>query len=467
MQSNRNPSPFKWIKLSVLLFIVSAVTGLFGSLFLAFSSWNGAALPFQVYRPLHTFLALMAVLAGAIGLLHFFRIHPMQKSPSISNGQDNGLNTGKIHSFPTFGFFILFLSAGILLIAAGNFTGREYLPWHPALTLILLLVLGREAYILVTLNKRLVVRSPEGFWLSALGLIFVISGVLESQLWRVPFVGYDIVRDLTVQWHGIDTFIAGMNALMYGCGIFIIQKKPKPLRKSWLYGIAVFSLLFTFGHHHYISPQPHYLKIFAFLASMIAMVSFFRHLGTFRKNPLVKKKSNGRSSLRNTLIRSIEFWTLISILSGVLFAIPQVNLVVHGTYLIVIHAMGSMIGVNLLFIYLGGIHFGRKLSPDQSQKMRHSIKGINYSLALLWIVLGGAGLVKGIMRFDTSYWTFMDSVEPFLYFFPVAGLGLTISIIMGGWILLMSKGGNNMGLEPAGDMSDLTEPYIEKSLQNN
>lgn len=416
-------NPFRWIKLSILLFIGAAATGWAASLLLSVPFLNAFIITFSEYRPLHTFFSLMAVVAGAVGFLKLILLNH-------GNGQYkwNHFNYGTW----TYGAFIVFLCASAILIIAGVTTGREYFSWFPLLTILLLAVLVWEAYVLCANTNVLTEKSPEGFWLVGLGLGFIIAGLVESHFWLLPVAGNDIVKNLTIQWHGIDTFIAGLNALIYGGSIFIIQRHPKKLRKIWLYVIAGFSILFTFGHHHYVSPQPHYLKILAFLASMAAIVSFIRHFKSYKK-----KEQNGRhdSKPKLILLKSVEMWTLVAVGSGILFAIPQVNLVVHGTYLIVIHAMGSMIGVNLLLILLAGLHLIKKLSRKQEKRFIRSIHGINYSLWTLWIVLGGAGLIKGVMRMYTTYWDFMDAIEPFLLLFPAVGLVLTASIISAGMVI--------------------------------
>lgn len=414
---------FRWIKLSVLLFMLAAIAGLLASLIVSLPIRSNLFLfTFQEFRPLHTFLSLMGLVAGSIGMINLILLSqvPHLRAPG---------NEEKLKSGGSIQLFTLFLLIGTVLLLAGVSTGREYFSWYPLLTILLLIVLVSQGQSLVSHTKKLIAASPEGFWLVGLGLGFVVAGLIESQFWLIPFVGDDLVRDLTVQWHGIDTFIAGTNALMYGAAVFIVQKKPKPLRKRWLYFLAGFSILFTFGHHHYVSPQPHYLKILAFLASMVAIVSFIRHLRAH------KSFTADSRSPRTLLVRSVELWTLVSVGSGVLFAIPQVNLIVHGTYFIVIHAMGSMIGVNLLLVFLAGVHYSKPLTPKDRRRMVQSVKGINYSLVALWVVLGGSGLIKGVMRLDSTYWEMMEWVSSLLYLFPVVGLVLTASIITGSLVL--------------------------------
>ncbi len=404
---------FKWLKLSVLLFMVAGITGMVASLGVSVANWNIESLSFTRFRPLHTFFALMAEMTGVIGIVAIL----LQKCSFRRSGYLN------IWMFTGMTFFIVLSS---ILIFAGNFSGREYFSWDPRLSFLPAGALISTIFLLFKHYAVFYRLSPEGFWLLGLGLLFTLGGLLESHFWLIPGIGNNIVKDLTVQWHGIDTFVAGLNASIYGGSIYFLQSTPKPLRKKWLYVIAVFSLLFTFGHHHYMSPQPHYLKILAFLASMVAMVSFIRHLRAFLK---LKVKVNRKMDWSTLMLRSVEVWTIVSVASGVLFAIPQINFYIHGTYFVVIHAMGSMIGVNLLLIFLVGFFIHGKISPARERRIKFSVWTVNVALTGLWFVLGIAGFIKGLGRLHSNYWVFTQEMKPVLYFFPVLGGILTTAII--------------------------------------
>lgn len=257
------------------------------------------------------------------------------------------------------------------------------------------------------------------------GSIFILIGLSESLTWLIPSIGNNFVKDLTLQWHGIDTFFAGLNAFLYGVGVFVIQRDPKPLRKKMLYTIAIFSLLFTFGHHHYVSPQPQFLKVLAFVASMIAMFSFVKHFRVFKKTAYKKAASK---TVIETLFRSVELWTIVSFGTGILFAIPQFNLVIHGTYLIVMHAMGSMIGVQLMLVFIAGFSIFKVESLKSEKRIKFGVKLLNNSLILLWVLMVVVGLIKGVMRVDHNFYEINNATSYYFYFLPLLGMILLVSI---------------------------------------
>lgn len=399
------------IYLSAICFIMACIFGFLGSLKIALPDELSMNFSFEKLRPLHTFASLAAILTGIFGSIIIIFSRYNIKFP------------GNYEIFLT-GMASAFIIAGIVTLSMGIFSGREYISWHPALSLILISITLSLCYNLFKRRKELDKISPEGFWLLGFGCLFICAGLIETHLWLFPAIGMNTVKDLTNQWHGLDTIIAGMNAALYGCGIYMVQVKSKPLRSKWLFYIAGFSVLFTFGHHHYISPQPHVLKILAFIASMVAMISFIRHLKVY-----LKFHSKDETNPVNPLLKMAELWTIVSVGSGILFAIPYINLFVHGTYLIVIHAMGSMIGVSLPLILASGfLHAGVKIGSIW--KIKIGALFINYSLLGLWLILGVAGTVKGVIRLSSDYWAFNPYMERILIGFPMLGLFLCIGIFV-------------------------------------
>lgn len=399
--------------LATTAFILTGIFGFMASIATSFKI-NHAILPFEKIRPLHTLFAIVGVLAGLHGWANFITAKHNKKNSLFLPGL-------------SFSLLLIFTAGAGLSIFFGKFSGREYFSWPPAWYFPIILSLLILAYILYKAYSGLNSKSPEGFWLIGFGIVFILIGLVESFLWVIDYIGNNYVRDLTVQWHGIDTFFAGLNAFSYGIGVFILQKDPKPLRKKWLYAIAVFSLLFTFGHHHYVSPQPHFLKILAFIASMIAMFSFIKHLRAYRKN---RKKKNISSSVNDALFRSVELWTIVSFGSGILFAIPQLNLIIHGTYLVVIHAMGSMIGVQMMLVFVAGFSIFKPDCQKSINRIKLGVRLTNISLIFMWVLMGIIGLTKGIMRFDYSYFEINNVTKYYLYFLPVLGSVLLIALYL-------------------------------------
>lgn len=409
--------------LAAAAFILTGIFGFLASLVSAFREIDHAVLPFEKIRPLHTLFAIVGVLAGLHGWAGFM---------TVKRGGKNSFFMSNL----SFSLLLLFSGGAGLSIVFGNFSGREYFSWPPAWSIPLMLSLLILAYLLCKTLTGLSQKSPEGFWLIGFGIIFILIGLAESFLWIVRHIGNDFVRDLTVQWHGIDTFFAGLNAFSYGIGVYVLQKDPKPLRRKWLYAIAVFSLLFTFGHHHYVSPQPHFLKILAFMASMIAMFSFIKHLRTYRKKD---KKDTAPEPVTEVLFRSVELWTIVSFGTGILFAIPQVNLIIHGTYLVVIHAMGSMIGVQMMLVFVAGFSIFKPVNQKLVNRIKSGVRLTNISLMLMWALMGIAGLTKGAMRFESGYYDIDRVTQYYLYFLPVLGSVLFIALYLLSSALIISS----------------------------
>lgn len=398
--------------LASVAFVLACIAGVVASFEIAIPDLKYSIFPFEKLRPLHTFFPIVGVLAGSYGWIVFASIKEGKKITTI------------LSNLSFLSLLMFFIAAGTSLFV-GGFSGREYFSWPPIYSIPLILSVVIACFLFFNNFKSLTKKSPEGSWLVGFGIIFILIGLSESLVWLIPTIGNNFVRDLTVQWHGIDTFFAGLNALLYGVGVFVLQKDPKPLRNSWLYVIAISSLLFTFGHHHYLSPQPHFLKILAFIASMIAMFSFIKHFRAFRK---IEKEKKGSRTVLEALSRGVELWTIISFGSGILFAIPQLNLIVHGTYLIVMHAMGSMIGVQLLLVFIGGFSIFETINQKSAYRIKLGVKLLNYTLISMCILMSAIGFIKGIMRPDHLYLEVNNSMHDYLYILPVLGVLLLISI---------------------------------------
>lgn len=398
--------------LSIVGFVAACIIGVLGALrlVLPWESWE--FLSFVRLRPLHTFLAIASMLSGIVGLLHLCLARVDRP-------------IGGVALWIQFVSLVSFFGIGAVSLWLGWGSGREYISWSaPVATLVLLPLL---LALFQTWGSRgaLAKHSPEGTWLLGLGFGLLCLGLLESYLWLLPAVGGQFVRDLTVQWHGIDAFIAGLNVSLYGASMFLMDKSARALRTPALLVVATFSLLFTFGHHHYASPQPSYLKVLAFVASMLAITSFVRHSRAYLASAAARRSQDGVVCL----MRSVQLWTIVSLLSGILFAVPQLNVFLHGTHLVVVHAMGSMIGISLI-IYMGVFcSSDSQMDHAVASRVRWSVRGINFSLVALWLALGVGGVYKGVARIEMDYLLFAPRLVWMYGAFAVVGGILAVSMI--------------------------------------
>ncbi|KAF0182170.1 MAG: hypothetical protein FD124_911 [Alphaproteobacteria bacterium] len=391
-------------------FLLACCAGLAGAVRLVVPDAGAWLPPFEMLRPLHETLALGGLLSGAAGLV-------------LRVMSDAG---GKPAGAPVACVMIAFATLGPLAVLFHLGSGREYFAWPAAANALLGLAFALILLEIARAWRLLCDRSPEGLWLIGFGAVFVLASAIESALWILPSVSGDVVRDLSVQWHSIDTLFAGLNAFLYGCGVLIVSGKPKPLRSAPLFAIAAIGVLFTFAHHHYISPQPMIFKVLALGASMLAVMSFVRRWPAFAaKQPPAHERAPD-----DGLWRSVEGWTLVSVASGVLFAIPQVNLLVHGTNLIVIHAMGSMIGVGVFIVVAGGLRLAPRAAATDWARANWGMRLVNGALIGLWVSLGADGLIEGVGRTHAEYFAYRELRDVALIGFPVFGTALFAGIAL-------------------------------------
>jgi hypothetical protein len=355
-------------------------------------------------QPVHTALALAWIFFGSAALVAIFAADDSRPALWASRAQ--------------LGLALLFLAGVLASAARGVYSGREYVTWPPVLSLPI------GAFFLLTLAAvrrawpRLVAHSREAAWLLLLGASLLPAGLAEAHLYLLPSIAEDPGRDLAVQWHALDTMIAGWNILLYGIGLLLLPPLRAPLRGPVLFLIAATGILFDFGHHNYPSPQPHVLKIVSFSATMLAFVSFARHLGKIRRTEPAGGTETG------FILRHVEGWTLFAVGSGILLAVPWVNRYLHGTYAIAGHTMGCVIGVNSLLILAAGFAWSGVPARDRRTVLRWN-SGL---LALFCGVLILLGLAKGLLRIDDDFLVWNARLQPWYALFPLTGLALAATL---------------------------------------
>lgn len=188
--------------------------------------------------------------------------------------------------------------------------------------------------------------------------------------------------------------------------------------------IEIASLLFTFGHHHYTSPQPSYLKSLALIASLLAIMSLLRHIKAYKQANWLKLQQ----PFLIPIMHSVEKWSLVATATGIIFAIPQFNLIIHGTYLVVIHAMGSVVGINMMLVLAHCFSQCHEHLPVNIKRGELGVKLVNISLMGLWLVLLVSSVIKGTMRTSGDFYQYQELRELFLIGFPILGTMLLFGI---------------------------------------
>ncbi|MBU0676957.1 MAG: cbb3-type cytochrome c oxidase subunit I [Verrucomicrobia bacterium] len=358
----------------------------------------------RTLRPLHTLFSLSWIFLGIAGFTGLF----------CAKGKKAGLYLAVIQHFT----YLLFLIWATASIVQQQFSGREYISWQAQISVPLVAAMLMTVLTVVRGWKRIVKHSTEAGWLLLLGTTLVIAGLVETHLYLLGNIALDPRRDLAIQWHGLDTFIAGWIISIYGIGMLLLPAKGKPLRLKWLYIIALIGITCDFGHHNYPSPQATYIKIIAFSATMLAIISFLRHLHS------VRRKGN-RGELIHDSLRQVEVWTLFAVSTGVLMAVPHLNRYIHGTYAVVGHTMGSMIGVNTFLLLAAVWAFAGVTGRWRYRLLTTS----SVFLALFVVVFTGLGIARGILRTEQIFMTWIHQVRGYYILIPASGFLLSLALL--------------------------------------
>lgn len=408
----RNPS----LAFAAACLLGALAFGLLSAVVVAFPADALEWLPFERLRPVHTLLALAWIIPGALAAVQGYLGRP----------------PGPVQT----ALFVVAVLGSAASVLAGVYSGREYLSWSPwwSLPWFAGMVLGGWA-VLKEL-PRLLRQHPDSAWMLGLGALLVPLAFAEAHLYLLPAVGLDVGRDLAIQWHAVDTMIGGWNVLLYGASaMLVLQHKAPRAWAGWLFAASVAGLLLTYGHHHYASPQPLFLKNLAFAGSLLAGVHFVWHgRGWLR--------GGEANTLEQSLMRGAQGWTLYAIGSGFLMALPPVNALLHGTTMVVSHAMAAMIGVNTLLI----LALGFRVHPAQNEPaMVRAVRATNALLVVMVLLFIVAGAAEGALRTAQPFEELRDTVELLLLPLPLVGLGLVGSLGMLAWGLSRSALTNRSG----------------------
>lgn len=400
--------PAPGVRATIACILWTLGTGVVLGIKAARPGWGVETLPMQVLQPLHTL--------GAMGLL----VCGIATLTPMAIGRAGGRSG--VLSRLTAPSMLVFQVTASWAIVAGRGSGLEYLTWPTALTALPFAMLVCVAWQVCRNLARLSALSAEGTWLLLMGSCLAPLGMIE----RAAGAGTpDITRALMIEWHSLDMVFAGFNTSLYGLGILLSSApgQGRALRGRWLYVLAVFALLSTFGHHHYVSAQPMTLKLIALTASMLGLVSFLRHLAMVRRAIACPGDGGGEP-----LVFSAGLWTTFAVGSGVLLAVPQVNQLLHGTLAIVGHSMGAIIGVNVTIILGAILAAGQGCDTRRAASARRTCMVLNVVLALLVADLVLAGIAKGALRTSQTHHGYQPVVRQILTPLPLLGAALSAAI---------------------------------------
>ncbi len=381
---------------------------------------------FQKTRPLHVYLVISFLFTSAQALIYYF----------ICDYSGRKLYSEKaawIH-------FTLQLVTSLSIVIsffAGKFGGREYLEFPPLIGILVLLSWIPFAFNFIKTLKPNFRNAPVYIWSWSTGILFFFITFLESYLWVFDYFSSNIIRDITIQWKALGSMVGSWNMMIYGSGMYIMEKisRDKKLCQSplafFFYFLGLTNLMFNWGHHTYIVPAAPWIKQVAFIISMTELLILGHIIWKWRKtlSDAVKNYYN----LAYRFMSYADLWIFLNLFLAILISIPEINYYTHGTLITVAHAMGATIGINTM-ILLGVIYFilqNENISFSDKFKKYFGINLVmtNISLLIFWVAFLMAGLVKisGTLGNKTFY-QIMNMLSPYFKVISISGLFLFLGL---------------------------------------
>jgi len=399
---------------------------------------NAAGLSLAKLRPLHTTFASVWIFGAAVAVVYHFL-----------SQRDDGLKRADIRRFWFHTTCWLLAGVGILVtIMAGVFSGREYIGFHPAFSVLLLV--GWAAFAVSFLKRSLpgFFHQPVYLWFWTVGTLYFMYTFIEAHAYLLPFVGERPVRDLALQWKSCGTLVGSFNFMVYGSLLYVSEKVTgdKKYAQSpiafWLFGVGCLNSFTNYVHHTYHLPQRHSVKWIAFVVSMTEIIILLRLMIDIRRS-LAQKNGGGGFTAVKGYLTSAKWWTACMLVTAIVISVPNLNSLIHGTKVVVGHSMGTELGIDTMVLLAAFAYLIAQLTGNRAAekldhpRMRRNLIFLNLSVAALvtWLTVSGA--VHGFNRYMGHALPTWVTYERFLFPLTAFCVGLALLGLVWQWMPLL------------------------------
>ncbi len=426
------PAPHKAAKALLLLAMGYLLFGLLLGVISGFQyilpAFLKEQLAFQKTRPLHVYLVIAWLFTAAQAGVYYYL-------PTVANRPLYWQRGVWLH-------FILQAAVSVVIISCffmGYFGGREYLEFPPWLGVFVML-----PWIPFTLNFFLTLKpdyknAPVYIWSWSTGIIFFFITLSESYLWLFDSFRNNIIRDVTIQWKALGSMVGSWNMLIYGTGMYIMEKMSGDTRACrsplafFFYFLGLTNLLFNWGHHTYIVPAAPWIKTVAYIVSMTELLILAHIIFQWRKTMTSARKTY--HSIPYRLLSFADAWILLNLSLAIAISVPAWNFYTHGTHITVAHAMGSTIGINTMLLLASVFYIIQKEKPGLSEKKKkvtgYGILITNISLLVFWVSLLGSGVTKISGKLNNEiFYTIMKKSQPWFNLFAYSGIVVLLGLVI-------------------------------------
>ena len=437
--SDKAAKAFLVLALSYLAF--GLLLGVIGGFQYILPSFLKDRLSFQQTRPLHVYLVITWIFTASQAGIYYYL-------PGIANRKI-------VWQQGVWWHFFMQLSVSLCIITCfflGYFGGREYLEFPPLFGgLIILSWIPFVINFFATLKPNYKT-APVYIWSWSTGIVFFLITLSESYLWLFDFFRTNIVRDMTVQWKAMGSMVGSWNMLVYGTGMYVMEKTSgdtKTFRSPlafFFYFLGLTNLLFNWGHHTYIVPAAPWVKTVAYIISMTELLILGYMIIQWRKTMSQARKNYHLVPYR--FLSYADGWIILNLALAIIISVPAWNYFTHGTHITVAHSMGTTIGINTLLLFASVFYILKKENQAALEKRKKIINlGIvitNIALLVFWASLLGSGIVKISAKLNNeTFYIIMQKCQPYFKVFTYSGvfvmLGLILLILVAARVIYTGK----------------------------
>jgi len=417
-----------FLLLSISYLLLGLLLGVIGGLQYILPPFLKEQLAFQKTRPLHVYLVISWIFTAAQAGLYYYL-------PRIANRPLYWQQGAWIH-------FYLHTAVSVFIVSSfflGYFGGREYLEFPPLLGAVIMLSWVPFAINFFFTLKPDYKNAPVYIWSWSTGILFFFITLSESYLWLLDYFHTNIVRDVTVQWKALGSMVGSWNMLVYGTGMYVMEKMSGDNKANrsplafFFYFLGLTNLMFNWGHHTYIVPAAPWVKTVAYVISMTELLILGFIIMQWRKTMTQARKNYHNISYR--LLSYADIWIFLNLTLAIAISVPSWNYYTHGTHITVAHAMGTTIGINTMLLFASVFYIIQKENNPVFEKSKPQISwGIlitNISLLLFWGSLLGSGLLKISAKLNNEVFaSIMQKSQPWFKLFAYSGIAIFLGLFL-------------------------------------
>lgn len=444
------PVSQKFILMGLMALLLTIVGGIFSALFYIpalYPALRQSGLEMPQAHSVHTAFAMAWIFIIPVGIIY-----------SMLEDSVGGIRAGEQKLAHVQLALWTVAGAGILVsLLAGVYSGREYMEYHTFFSVLIFIGWALLAKIFISRVYSDFWASPVYIHMWAVGTLLFMYVYAESNLWFFGFFKGQPVTDIQVQWKSIGTLLGAMNLNVYGAALYISERitKDKTYAQSnmafSLFWIGLLSSFTNYAHHTYHLPQDEFIKWISFVSSMIEVVILVKVLydisDLIRKKVYFHHKPSDPEKFAESLfyLNSSKIWTLLNLVLAITISIPPINTLVHGTYVVVAHSMGAMIGIDGFIVFAATAWF---IEKQELREHDHRSSKPVYRLPTFILHLGLAFMVTSLIYGGamTGLYKYTGEVAPSWVMqarlvFPLSGMiiAVAINILLYRWIRKLGK----------------------------